>query len=108
MVGKINIVYTFRFVDNLDNLSRILFKKECFGFIESAEFYIDKIYDFIETNVSTFPAKKTPIQLQYLGSNYIFYKANQHTTWYILFEKSKNNYLIAHIINNHSKEAKWL
>jgi hypothetical protein len=108
VVGKIKIIYTRQFIEYLDNLARVLYSKEYFGFIESAEFYIDRIYDFVDENILSFPSKKTPIQIQHLGSNYIFYKSNQRTTWYVFFEKSENNYLITNIINSHSKEAKWL
>ena len=92
----------------IENLIDILFKEEYFGFEIYAQNYGAKIIDFVEENINSFPAKKTPIQLKYFGSTYIFYKANHHTTWYIFFEKSENNYLITNIINSHSKEAKWL
>ncbi len=108
MVGKIKITFSAEFIDYLDQLIKILYKKEYFGFIESSDFYVSKIYDFVEENIQTFPARKTPSQLQNLGSNYIFYKSNQRTTWYIFFENKENNYLITNIINSHSEEAKWL
>lgn len=31
----------------LDDLIKVLYKKEYFGFIESAEIYVSNIYDFI-------------------------------------------------------------
>jgi hypothetical protein len=108
MVGKIKLIYSKEFVYYLDELVRILYKKEYFGFIESADFYVSKIYDFVDENIETFPSKKTPIQLQHLGSNYIFYKSNQRTTWYVFFENIENNYLITNIINSHSEDMKWL
>jgi hypothetical protein len=108
MVGKIILIYSKEFVIYLDDLVRILYKKEYFGFIESADFYVSKIYDFVEENIECFPSKKTSIQLQHLGSNYIFYKSNQRTTWYVFFEKHENNHLITNIINSHSEEVKWL
>lgn len=91
----------------LDDLIEILYKKEYFGFIESAEIYVANIYDFIFQNINNFPFKKTPIKLEAFGSNYIFYKSNTRTTWYIFFEKFNDNYLVTHIINNHCEEAKW-
>jgi hypothetical protein len=108
MVEKVTIVYSKNFIEYLDDLVKILYFKEYFGFIESADMYTDKIYDFIEINISTFPSKKTPIQLQHLGSNYVFYQSNQRTTWYIFFEQSNSNYLITNIINSHNEEIKWL
>ena len=108
MVGKIEIIYTKEFIEYLDDLVLILYKKEYFGFIESADIYVSKIYDFIEQDIQNFPARKTPTILKHFGSNYIFYKSNQHTTWNIFFEQSDNNYLITNIINSNSEEVKHL
>jgi hypothetical protein len=68
----------------------------------------DKIYEFIEESIQTFPSKKTPKELKNFGQNYIFYKSNQRTTWYVFFEQSDNNYLITNIINSNSEEVKFL
>lgn len=95
-------------LNEFDYLVYRLFKKEYFGFVESSENYINKIIDFIYDNIESFPNKKTPLKLQHFGKNYIFYKINPRTTWYIFFEKENTNFLITHILNNHSQEAKWL
>ncbi len=92
----------------LDDLIEILYKKEYFGFIENAEIYVINIYDFIYQNIDSFPSKKTPTKLENFGTNYIFYKSNSRTTWYVFFEQQEDNYLITHILNNHCQEAKWL
>ncbi len=102
------IIYTKNFVAYLDSLVYLLFKKEYFGFVESADDYVDKIYEFIEESIETFPSKKTPKKLKIFGQNYIFYKSNQTTTWYIFFEVLNNNYLITNIINRNSEEVKFL
>ena len=108
MVGKIEVIFTSSVIRYLDDLVVILYKKQYFGFIESAEEYVDDIYDVIPERIKKSPHKKTPITLQYLGSNYIFYKTNARTTWYIFFEKRDQNYLITGIINNYCSEAKEL
>lgn len=59
-MGQIKIIYTRDFIEYLDNLIQILCKKEYFGFIESADFYISKIYDFIEESIEKFPVKQAP------------------------------------------------
>ncbi len=92
----------------LDDLIKILYKKEYFGFIESAEIYVANIYDFIFQNINNFPAKNTPLKLKNFGTNYLFYKSNSRTTWYVFFEQHESNYLITYILNNHCQEAKWL
>lgn len=87
MVGKIKIIFTPHVIDYLDDLVRVLYKKEYFGFIETAEEYVSKIYDAVPENIKSSTYKLTPKKLKYLGSKYIFYKANNRTTWYVFFEK---------------------
>ena len=108
MVGEIKVIFTPYVIDFLDDLVRVLYKKEYFGFIESAEEYVSKIYDAVPENIKVSTHKLTPKNLKYLGSNYIFYKANNRTTWYVFFEKMNQKFLITGIINNHCEEAKEL
>lgn len=102
------IIYTDAVLRYFDNLVFNLFEEEYFGFYKSAENYVDKIVDFVFSSISSFPHKETPRAIKKLGSNYIFYKTNSRTTWYIFFEKRDQNYLITGIINNNSVEAKEL
>ena len=108
MVGKVKVIIAPKVIDYLDDLVRVLYKEEYFGFIESAEGYVIKIYDAIDENIKLSTHKSTPQKLKYLGLNYIFYKVNNRTTWYIFFEKKNHNYLVTGIINNHCEEAKDL
>ena len=108
MVGEVKVIYTPKVIDFLDNLVRILYKEEYFGFIESVEDYVSKIYDAISEIIKLDIYKTTPKSLHYLGSNYVFYKANNRTTWFVFFEKQHNKYLITSILNNHCEEAKDL
>ncbi|TDO77891.1 hypothetical protein EV143_103127 [Flavobacterium chryseum] len=108
MVGKIEVIFTPFVISYLDDLVVILHKKQYFGFIESAEEYVDNIYDAVPERIKKSPHKKTPKSLHYLGSDYIFYKANTRTTWYVFFEKRNQSYLITGILNNYSEEAKQL
>ena len=63
-------------IDFLDDLVRVLYKKEYFGFIETAEEYVSKIYDVVPDNIKLSTHKLTPKRLKHPGSNYIFYKPN--------------------------------
>jgi len=107
MVGEVIVNYTPEVVSYLDDLVKILYKKEYFGFLESAENYVSEIYDFVPHNLKH-GHKSTPIELKHLGSQYIFYKANSRTLWYIFFESQETRYLITGIINSHCEEAKYL
>lgn len=101
------IIFQNGVLNYLDDLVFILFKEEYFGFMQSSYDYVDKIIDYINNNITTFPSKKTPTELKNFGSKYIFYKSNQRTTWYIFFESKNNNFLITNIINSHCEETKW-
>jgi hypothetical protein len=102
------IIFKYKVLDYLDGLVYMLFKEEYFSYFENAQIYVDKIVDFIISEIITSPHKKTPKKLQYLGSNYVFYKANARTTWYIFFEKQDAVFLITGILNNHCEEANEL
>lgn len=108
MVGKIEVIFTPEVIRYLDNLVITLYKEEYFGFIEFADEYVSNIYDAVPERIKKSPHKKTPVSIKYLGSEYIFYKANARTTWYIFFEKRNQNYLITGILNNYSEEIKEL
>jgi len=98
---KINVDITTSVVEYLDELITVLFYDEYFSFEQNAQLYVEKIYDFMEYSLPSLPHKIVPKSLKKLGSFYIFYKANNRTTWYIFFEKHENRYLITHITNNH-------
>lgn len=105
---KVIIVYKTEVENYLNELIFNLFKEKYFSYLENSILYKDKIIDFIESDIATFPSKKTPAALKNFGSKYIFYKSNQRTTWYVFFENKNNNYLITNIINSHCEETKWL
>lgn len=89
MERKVSIFFSKSVIDFLDELLYLLYEKNYFGYKSSASEYVLKIYDFIETSITVFPHKKTPETLNHLGTQYIFYKPNQNTTWFI-FLKSKD------------------
>mgnify|MGYP000857427285 CR=1 FL=1 len=100
------VIFKTEVLKYFDELVYTLFSKDYFSYSENALNYVDRIVGFTTFEINSFPHKKTPLKLKYLGSNYIFYKANNRTTWFIFFEKQDNNYLITGILNNHCEEAK--
>jgi hypothetical protein len=102
------VIFKNKVLEYFDELVFLLFKEGYFNYAENAQLYVDKIVDFVLLEIDSFPHKLTPQKLKYLGSNYIFYKSNKRTTWYIFFEKKNRNYLVTGIINNHCEEAKDL
>ena len=105
---KVNVIIRKNVTDYLEDLVFILYENEYFGFESDAQDYVQKIYDFIEYNLPIFPFRKTPGNLIELGSKYIFYKANQTTTWYVFFENVENRYLVTFITNSHSEIVQHL
>ena len=102
MVGK--IIYSPLFLSQLDDLAKVLYQKEYFGFIEDVDYYIDKIYDFIESNIHYPISKNSPEKFQKYGKRYLRYKANNLTFWYIFFDQNDNRFIVNHILNNHSQD----
>lgn len=107
-MDEVKIYYKPEVEEFINELVYILYLNDYFGFLDAAIRYKDKIIDFIEENISTFPHRPTPFMLRKLGSKYIFYKSNEKTTWYIFFEKKQNTFLITYITNNHSPMVKFL
>ena len=108
MVERKDVIIQLEVIYFLDRLIEQLYQFDYFSYKENATYYIFKIYDFIENDIHTFPHKQTPKKLSYLGSNYIFYKSNARTTWYIFFEKFEENCVVTGILNNHCEEAQFL
>ncbi|MNE69143.1 hypothetical protein D3C87_727040 [compost metagenome] len=108
MVGEIEVIFTPKVLEFLDDLILLLYKKEYFGFLRSAENYVLTMYDAIPDRLKKARHCQTPSSIKYLGANYIFYKVNNRTTWYIFFEKREGNYLVTAIINNNSVEVGYL
>lgn len=83
----------------LNKLIQILYKDEYFGFIESAQEYVDSIIDFIYT-IPNSRKKKTKNNIY--GNFYCTYKYNHKTSWYIFFDNEDNIFLATFITNNHT------
>lgn len=98
------IVYNNEFENEIDELLRVLFLNNYFGFEDSAFKYVEKIYDFIKVNISKPISRNTPKKLQKFGKKFLKYKANNQTYWYIFFDQKGSQILINHIFNNHSQD----
>lgn len=105
---EINLFFKKEVLNTFNELVYELHTNDYFSNLENAILYKEKIITFIKDSISTFPVRKTPDKIAKLGENYIFYKANRRTSWYIFFEKQDTTYLITAIINNHSYLAKYI
>lgn len=85
------IVYLPEVENYINDLVYNLFKENYFSYIENAIAYKDQLIDFIDSSISTFPPQKSPEALIHFGSQYIFYKSNQRTTWYVFLRQKTIN-----------------
>jgi hypothetical protein len=102
------VVYKPHVEDYFFDLIEILYEENYFSFKENAYEYVENIRFNIETNIHLSHHKPTPKDLSHLGDYYIFYNPNKQTTWYILFDKREDKFLITSIFNNHCFEANFL
>lgn len=82
-------------------LVRALIRKGYFATEAAAFAYSDTISDFILT-IHKQTARKTKDTS--FGEFYATYKVNRHTTWYILFDKNEDRYIVRNLINNHTPD----
>jgi hypothetical protein len=102
-MGQVNIASELE--DKLYNLVFTLFTKEYFGFKESSFEYVDKIISFIYT-IPTQKYKAT--YNKKFGAYYISYKANNNTTWYLIFDIQDGKFFINEITNNHNADYAYI
>ena len=98
------VVFSNKVEIYLKDLVDILYEENYFGLKENAKSYVQEIVLFVIKSDFKFNVRKTPNNLKKFGSKFIKYKANNHTTWYIFFDQKGNQFLINHILNNHSHE----
>jgi len=87
-----------------EKLIDILFDNNYFGFKKDARNYVQEIVKFVMSNDFKLNVRKTPRTFQKFGKKFIVYKANTRTSWYIFFDQKGDQFLINHILNNHSHE----
>lgn len=95
------IIFSTNIEAYLKELVDILYEKKYFGFEEDARIYVQEIVEFILHYDFKVNVRKTDKNFKMFGSNFIKYKANNNTSWYIFFDKRGNQFLINHILNNH-------
>jgi hypothetical protein len=102
------VVFNPEVEEYFETLLLNLFEKNYFSYVENAHDYVEAIVKYAVNYIPILPSKKAPLDIQNLGTHYITYTPNNRTTWYILFFKNNNRYLVTHITNNHSSEAAFM
>jgi hypothetical protein len=102
------VVATQEVKEYLNNLIAILYRKEYFGFRESARKYVIELTKEIENNLPKIQHKPAPPYFDKYGKNmhYATFRKNKQTAWYTFFTKYNANgdtiYLVRYIANNHT------
>ena len=102
------IVYSKDIEGYLNNLIDILFYQDYFSYIENAEKYVENLKDEIEKYIDVKQHYKSPRNLEQFGKQFIIVSLNNKTSWYILFDRKDNRFLIQFITNNHVEESKTI
>jgi len=90
-----------------ESLKKILFENEYFGFEETAQKYVDDLFEDVKTNLPTRLKRPAPPYFDRYGKNmyYAVFVKNKRTQWYVFFRMYKKNgediYQIRYISNNH-------
>jgi hypothetical protein len=92
----------------LNELVDVLFYENYFSIRESAIDYVTRLLDIVENKIGKMQHHKTPKTISHHGSWLIHFNISKKTTWYFVFEKSENRYLVTYVFNNYSMEAKNL
>ncbi len=88
-------------------LSHILYYNNYFGSNDSAKKYVRELWADILADMPNLPKKTAPPSFNRFGMNmnYVSFRKNKHTCWYVFFDEYEVNgeivFQIRHITNNH-------
>ena len=103
-----NVIFTSKVLDYLENLVVILYNKEYFGFLDASKRYVADLIDDILTTLPIRLHKPASAYFDKYGKNmkYAAFKKSKNTTWYVFFKTYQKNretiYLVRYIANNHT------
>lgn len=89
--------------DYLFELIEILYRKDYFGYYESAIEYVEDLVADIRKDLPSKSKKKAPDYFQRYGEGlyYASFKKNHNTQWYVFFSIHEDVCLVRYITNNH-------
>lgn len=101
------IIISYEVRNYLIHLTNILYQRGYFGFLETAEEYVNNLIDEI-LQLPSQAHHETPNELKKYGTYYIKIENNKRTMWYVFFEKNHQRYLIQFVTNNHAPQSEFL
>ena len=91
----------------LKDVSLIMYENNYFGFLDSAEKYIDELFNDILKNLPNSLKRPAPEYFSKYGKDLLYsgFRKNKTTKWYVFFNLYEENgeliYLVRYISNNH-------
>ena len=91
----------------LYELSYILYQKDYFSYLDTAEKYVEELFEDIETTLPNRKRQPAPPYFDKYGKNmyYAAFRKNKQTQWYVFFNIYEDEggliYLVKYISNNH-------
>jgi hypothetical protein len=91
----------------LYELSFILYKNNYFSYLDTAEKYVEELFEDIKTTLPNRQKYNAPKYFELYGKDmfYSIFRKNKHTQWYVFFsiyeDKGELIYLVRYISNNH-------
>jgi hypothetical protein len=91
----------------LDELSYILYEKDYFSYLETAENYVEELFEDIKNTLPNRQKRYAPLYFERYGKNmyYSVFRKSKYTQWYVFFNIYNNRgeliYLVRYISNNH-------
>lgn len=89
-----------------NDLIDTLFYENYFLYRDSAVEYVAKLIFYVENQIHKKKHNLCPLLVSVHGNYFVSFNLNAKTTWYFVFDKIDNRYLITYVFNNYSKEAK--
>jgi len=103
-----NVVFLPEVRKYFESLASILYEKEYFSFEDTAQKYVDDLFDEIEMDLPIHLHKSAPKHFDKYGKGmeYAIFKKSKHTSWYVFFRVYKKYgediYQVRYIANNHT------
>jgi len=101
------VIYLPKVRKYFENLVPLLYEQGYFSYKESAQKYVDDLFDNISGNLPTRLHKPAPKYFDKYGKSmkYAIFKKNKNTSWYAFFKTYEMNgeriFLVRYVGNNH-------
>lgn len=106
MVERLEIIWTKKFIHNLDGQLNLLFKAKKFNSQVEVEEFADKTLEFVINEIEKGNVVNTPEKYTLYGPQYIRYMVGEDDlVWYIFFEQRNHQVVVTQLVNNDITEV---